>query len=168
MQQRYSAVRQLSIRFHPLGNPRDGENIQLFVCALLLVEDITGTSFLPGEKSDLRFKFSMRSLTRKSPLEMFSEYQGSNTVYLEWSRCTLQSTFTNNPLTLVLTWDSKGEWRGVQTGGWRKVRGRCFVTIVQTGQMKFYCLGNYHLPHLPLWPQITSKQSFLHGSWCFT
>lgn len=94
MQQRYSAVRQLSIRFHPLGNPRDGENIQLFVCALLLVEDITGTSFLPGpgEKSDLRFKFSVRSLTRKNPLEMFSEYQGSNTVYLEWSRCTLQST----------------------------------------------------------------------------
>lgn len=87
-----------------------------------------------------------------------------NTVYPEWSRCTLQST--NNPLTLVLRCDSKGEWRGVQAGGWGKAWGRCFVTTVQTGQMKFYCLGNHRLSHLPLWPQIPSKQSFLQGSWC--
>lgn len=96
-----------------------GENMYSFlVCALLLVEDITGTCFLPGpgDKSDLRFNFSMRSLTRKNPLEMFAEYQGSNTVCLEWSRCMLQSTFTNNPLTFVLRQGSKGERSGVQAG----------------------------------------------------
>lgn len=50
-----------------------------------------------GDKSDLRFSFSMRSLTRENPLEVFSEYEGSRTVCLEWSRCTLRSAFADKP-----------------------------------------------------------------------
>lgn len=47
-------------------HPRDGENMHSFlVCALLLMEGITGTYFLlgPEEKSDLRLNFLMQSLT---------------------------------------------------------------------------------------------------------
>lgn len=69
------------------------------------------------EKSDLRCSFSMRSLTRENPLEVFSEYEGSHTVGLEWSRRTLRSTFANNPLVLVLRCDSKGKRRASRQVG---------------------------------------------------
>lgn len=126
MQQRCnsSAVRQLSIRCHPLGNPSDGwKHAQLSrVCT----------------RKDLLKMLSGFFLWRRNPLKMFS--------YLEWPRCMLKFTFTSNPLTLVLRGDSKGEQRGVQGDWWRKVWKRFCDLSCRQDRWNFAALADTLYP----------------------
>lgn len=142
---------------------RDGENMHSFlVCALLLMEDITGSYFLSGpeKKSDLRLNLLMQSLTGNWVLLR------TNSIFVEWTRGTVQSTFTNNLLTLVLRWDSKQEWRDKQAGGWIQMWDRWFLcrqdrrNFTALGTTKYQIWQKLHLGNLSyMAPEVASPGS---------